>query len=69
MPAGSVILDIQLQHADDVVMWVWGDETQPLVSRQLKAAEDDGEVSGNIRYVATVPTHLVKNTYHFFEKV
>jgi len=69
VPAGSVILDIQLQHADDVVMWVWGDETQPLVSRQLKAAEDDGEVSGKITYIATVQTHLVKNTYHFFEKV
>lgn len=69
VPAGSVILDIQLQYANDVVMWVQGDESQPTTARHIKMYEDDEDAAGTIKYITTVQTQLVKNTYHFFEKV
>jgi len=69
IPGGAVILDIQLQYADDIVMWVLQDDEAPVVKRTFIIIEEDVDMSPNmiLTYVGSVQTHLVKNTHHFFE--
>jgi len=69
IPGGAVVLDIQLQHADDIVMWVMQDDEAPVVSRTFVIVEEGVDMTPHkiLSYIGSVQTHLVKNTHHFFE--
>ena len=69
IPGGATILDIQLQYTDDIVMWVVQDDEAPVVRRTFVIVEEGADIEpySTLTYVATVQTHLVKNTHHFFE--
>lgn len=69
IPGGAVVVDIQLQHADDIVMWVIQNDDAPVVRRTFIIVEEDVDMSPNmiLTYIGSVQTHLVKNTHHFFE--
>ena len=69
IPGGAQILDIQLQYADDIVLWVMQDDEQPVVKRTFVIVEEgvDMEPSLILTYIASVQTHIVKTTHHFFE--